>query len=426
MDDDQKNYMLTSKLMRNNIEYDITANDIGLDKIRLENYATWKSMGSLYTQRYDKQNKKWSANFMVPPMAGDSELESFAEFINGTKYTLVDEESIDIPITFGARMINLTDYAKENHVKKIQSELYINDELISSIDDKEKLEISNSLKYHVEKGQEENIIILNITVKSLLITKFTTDGALTDVKNYTIIIYCSEMNEEVEEEEDDKIVVEKVATESYAKKKEFPPPEIVSVEVNVLKSGKKKALNIPKRSNVEFVCAGQTIVVTAYIRNAPEYAWIEFQGDKSIKTFDNTTKNIEWDEPRKRNIPTFKESLSAYKEMYSDKIGMNKLKKNEDEDITVYELLYVIPYETKQTLNSWNTLRKNTKDAFKINEGKLFSRIASPYQIVVKTKNELGADTFRYQIDVIERWDTLYNRDLSDYVTGNYTEIGGR
>lgn len=83
---------------------------------------------------------------------------------------------------------------------------------------------------------------------------------------------------------------------------------------------------------------------------------------------------------------------------------------------STYEFIYIIPYETKQTLNSWQTLRNESNDALKIDENRLFTRIMKPYEVVLKAKNVNGADTKRIQIDVFERWDTLYNRDISKYV----------
>lgn len=94
LDQDQKDYMLNTKLMRNDNTYDLTATDIGLTKARVENYATWKTNGNIYTRRYDMNNKEWAANFIVPPMAADADLESYIKFPNGKEYTIDKEENI--------------------------------------------------------------------------------------------------------------------------------------------------------------------------------------------------------------------------------------------------------------------------------------------------------------------------------------------
>lgn len=81
-----------------------------------------------------------------------------------------------------------------------------------------------------------------------------------------------------------------------------------------------------------------------------------------------------------------------------------------------FEYVYVIPYQTKQTLESWNTLREESKNAFNIDENKLFSRIRDPYEVVFKVSGPSGTTTKRVKLDVFERWDTLYNRDIKEYV----------
>ena len=424
MDDYQKEYMLNTKLMRNDTEYDLTATSIGLDKVRLENYATWKTKGSVYTQRYDMNNKRWAANFMVPPMAGDAELNGYASFPDGNDFSLNENQtSLVVPIEYGAKMINLSDYAKPEHVKRIKNELYIDDILVDSIEDTEKISISDDYNYFFNRNIKNEIVTVDVTVKSTLLTKFTTDSALIDIKKYTITIVGSQY---VKEDSDDTIEIiedqndfveeetrrNRVYDEKYAEYPENPPPYIKKVTI---KKNDDSDLYISNKTGKKFVLAGQTVNIEIVAGNFPNKVTLEFEGDSSIYTFDSTTKNFEWDEPRKRGIPTLLPSLNDYKQMYKNTINFKKGKTYENE--TTYSLIYVIPYETKQTLHSWNTLRNESKDAFKIDENKLFSRIRNPYQLVVKVKNANGADTKRVDLDVFERWDTLYNRDLKPYIS---------
>ena len=81
-----------------------------------------------------------------------------------------------------------------------------------------------------------------------------------------------------------------------------------------------------------------------------------------------------------------------------------------------YSIQYVIPYGTKQTLNSWNTLRNINNNAFDIKKSDLFTRIQSPYKIKIRASNEGGTTTESISLDVFERWDTIYNRDISEFV----------
>ena len=420
MYEEQKDYMQNTKLMRNNIAYDITANDIGLDRIRLENYATWKTKGTLYTQRYDMQNNLWSANFMVPEMAADSEIEGYAEFPNGTKYYLKDEEELVIPINFGAKVINLSEFAKQEHVKQIKSELYINDELISSIENTGVLEINNSAFYTLQKDNTD-MIILNVKIKAILLTKFTTDGALTDIKEYTLIV-C--FNEE-EDTETEKIIYNSVDDDIYSKNEFSIPPYIDNIKVTVISRGQEISLSKGRLTGNDFVCAGQTIKIYADVVNGPANVTLEFEGDKSITRFDDTTKKFEYYDPLRNGLPIYLGSLDAYNKMYSSIVKLDEDEYIED-NLIRYETTYIVPYETRQTLNSWSTLRATSKDAFDVDEKKIFTRITSPYQLVIKAKNAKGADTSRYNLDVFERWDTLYNRDISPYLYRDNESYYGR
>ena len=416
MDDYQKEYMLNSKLMRNEVTYNITALDIGLDKVRLENYATWTTKGSVYTERYDMQNKRWAANFMVPPMAGNARLEGYAKFPNGTEYQVSNDESfVDVPINYGANVLNLSDYARKEHVKEIKSELYINDSLISSISNTECLEVDNSKTYTVYKNGDNETVVLYVTVKSSLITKFITDGALVDIQKYILTIQFGEKEEEelILNDEPD-TYFRAVETEIEYESEEFPPPKITNVTIKRIVNGEQKDLLISRKTGKAFVCAGQTITISVAINNSVDRAYISFQGDSSIFTFDDLTKRFEWDEPRQRKEKTYFNNLNAFRKMYSATIFLNK--DSSDGETTYYSYTYIIPYGTKQTLNSWSTLREKNQDAFSIDENQLFTRITSPYQLVVKASGVGGMDTKRVELDVFERWDTLYNRNISKYV----------
>lgn len=422
MDDYQREYMLKSNLMRNDETFNITVMDIGIDKVKLENYATWKTKGSVYTQRYDIQNNRWAANFMIPPMAADAELQGFAEFPNGNTFTLDSTSSVlNIPIKFGAEMINLTDFARPEHVKNIKSELFIDGVLIESIYDEETIKISSQTNYLFSKTLSNEIVELDVTVKSSLLTKFTTDSALVDIKNYKIIIMSSDYEIEpeaiiIDDETNDFIPEETkynhVRTDKESYSPDFPPPIITKITI---KDKDDKELYKAKNTGNKFVLAGQTIIIRVEVLNSPTEVTLHFDGDSSIYTFDSITKQFEWIEPRRRGEKTFFSSIKDFEKMYSKNIRLRKEKNLGD--VTVYSTSYIIPYETKQTLHSWSTLRELTSDAFKINENELFTRITYPYEVVVKASNGNGIDTIRTNLDVFERWDTLYNRDLRPYTT---------
>ncbi len=414
MDDSQKEYMINTNLTRNNTSYNIKIPDIGYDKVRLENYATWKTFGTVYTQRYDKQNRKWAANFMVPPMAADSTIECFAEFEKGKTIVPAENETIiDIPITFGANAINIGEYARDTHVKLIEAELLINGESMTKVTDSSILSVSKEFLYSYEKQETDDVVILDVTVNSILLTKFSTDGPLTDSKNFIIAIYFSgvpQQNDYIESN----TYYNNVISENYAEYEEIPPPYISEIKIEKYDSDKKSNLFTSRKTGTKFICAGQTIKITATVENFTKNLSISFEGDSSIFTFDELTKRFEWDEPKTRNIKPRFPSLYIYKEMFTK---TNTVQASSTKDNTsTFEFVYIIPYGTKQTLHSWQTLRKETQNALEIDENRLFSRIKKPYEIVVKAQNINGADTKRIELDVFERWDTLYNRDISKYI----------
>lgn len=413
MEAGQREYMLTQKLTRNEETFDLTVLDIGLDKVRLENYATWKSKGTVYTQRYDQNQKRWAANFLIPPMAGDAELVGYAEFPQGKEYEVPEEaEHLSIPIVYGAEMTQLTDYAKPEHVKQIKSQLWVNGEKISEVEGTEQLQIEKQTVYSLTKENwpANTVLFIPVEVRSTLVTKFLTDGALVDIQTYTLtVVFGKAPEEEIPKEEN-----QSVSNETYRNYEMIPPPNITSVEIKRIVEGTEKDLLIAKKTGEKFICAGQTLSFRVKAINLVDTVTLEFDGDTSIHTLDELTKRFEWTEPRSRNQKTIVSSLSQLEKMYRG--GFSLTFSEQEGEEAVYVGTYVIPYQTKQTLHSWSTLREQSQNAFQMEEEKLFTRIKRPYQLVFKAKSATGADTKRINLDVFERWDTLYNRDLRSYV----------
>lgn len=403
--EEQKIYMQTTKLMRDDIIYELTAQDIGLNKARVENYATWRTEGNIYTRRYDRNNKEWAANFLVPPMAANAELKAELYLENGNEYTIKkDEESIVIPITYGCQVVNLTDFAKPKHVKKIHAELTLDNKIFSETSDEKTTQISKEYNLIINKqdfrGQSD--VEIEVACNSLLLTEFIVDGALTDINVQKIYIHI----ESNEEEADDL----KVKEENRNYVDEAVPPRINSVTLGRYENAKIIPLKKSKKTKTEFICAGHMLAIEVDTSNT-DYITLEFEGDSSIITLDDLTKRFEWDEPQERKVKTRYSSLKALKNTYKKR---TKIYPKQDGYFVYY---YVIPYKTKQTLHSWNTLREQKNDAFEIEENKLFSRIGKPYNIVIKAYSKDGVRTKKVQLDVFERWDTLYNRNLTPYIT---------
>jgi hypothetical protein len=412
--EEQKIYMQTQKLTRNGVTYDITALDIGLDKARAENYATWKTAGNIYTKRYDINNKEWAANFIVPPMAADASLKSLLEFPNGIDYVISeDEDEIEIPVNFGCLVYNLTDFAKPEHIKTIESSLLLDNINIDSVKGTRVTSVNKYSNIIINKNSYPNCskIELEVSANSMLLTEYTIDGALTDVEKTIITITI----EGVEEDLPNIIVKNK----NKIKNPEKPEPIVNFIKLGRLsaKNGKEETLNLyeTKKINTEFICAGQVLVIETQTSNFVEYITIEFQGNASIVTLDELTQKFEYDEPKSRKQHTRYSSLSKLRSAYKTPIKILPTETSRD-GIGTYVHYYVIPYKTKQTLHSWASLREISKNAFEIDNSKMFSRISDPYVIKIKAYSSNGVVTKSIKLDVFERWDTLYNRDLSPYV----------
>lgn len=409
LDEDQKAYMLNTKLMRNDTTYDLTVLDIGLNKTRVENYATWKTNGNIYTRRYDMNNKEWAANFIVPPMAADAALNSYLELPDGNSYTIsIDDATASVPVNFGAAAINLTDYAKKEHVKIIKSELYIDNVLVAEVSEEKMLDISGSANILINKNNySENNVEIEVKVKSTLLTEFFTDGALVDIKTENITLQIEGMEEELGENE-----VEGLYERDS---EEFPPPKITQITITRVDNKNTIELPVAKKTNSKFICAGQVLQIDLKAENWPSSITLEFEGDKSINTLDELTKKFEWDDPKERNVKKRYATLKDLENQYDGVVSAKIINRYENGDKD-FRITYVVPYGTKQTLHSWSSLRKESNDAFNIDETRLFSRIRKPYKLVFKVRGTFGATTVSTSLDVYERWDTLYNRDLTPYI----------
>ena len=405
MYDEQKEYMLSQKLSRFGVTYDLTVADIGLDKVRLENYATWGSAGSVYTEKPGQGNVYWVATFSIPPMAGDARLNSILKLPNGTEYTISkDENEIEIPLSFGACIDGLSEYAKAEHIKVIESELKVNGVTSNAVSASETIRISKNGNLIIKKSDYPGAgkITLNLECNSFASTYFPSDPVMYSNKNVVVTInFESESKNRVPDKRDPEspviydITVKRVTTDKWGN--EF-----------------LEDLYVNKKTGTPFVCAGQVIRIEVEVSKSADLVTFDFAGSNSIRTLDSLTKKFLWDEPNSRGEKSEYWSLSMLQRAYN--MPGKLLLEETTGSSKIYSATYVIPYKTTQTLHSWNSLREEKKDAFKIDETKLFKRMGSVYSLVIKATSEKGSRTKNYTFDVAERWDELYNHDISMYI----------
>lgn len=402
--EEQYNYMLNQKLSRNGITYNLTAKDIGLTKARLEAFATWKTAGSIFTLKKDDRGIYWGATFSIPPMAADAEVNALLNFPNGLNYTMNKETNIlEIPFSFGAEVNNLSEFAKVSDIKNLSSELEVQYNLYDKISTEKQKEIIKSNKIVIDKDKYKGIDSLEVIVKNtaILETQFKSEAPMIDIKEIALTINLQGENTYITVKDINKRVSGDV-----------PRPKISSIKLyrkSVNGLDEKQKLFISKKTDTDFICAGQVLIVEATILNSPDNVLFFIEGDSRIQTYDELTKKFLYDEPKSRGEKLIFGSLTEQKKSY-------KLPRNMNEENGKYVLEYVIPYNTKQTIHSWNTLRNENKNGLEINKEKLLSRISTPYKIKIRASNSGGTVTKSYNLDVFERWDTVYNRNIREYV----------
>lgn len=407
----QKEYMLNQKLSRNNVTYDLTANQIGTNKARAESFATWKTKGSVYTRKKDNKGIIWGATFSVPPMAADAKLNANLNFEKGLKYTITeDKNEINIKISYGAIISNISDYVSKEDIKNLTVDLSINDIGVKTITVEKELAVNNEYILKVNKSDYANESAVEISVKCNAIaeTCFETDIPMYDSKEEILIIYINKEDEDVEVKNQNKIYIDFGVR-----------PIISNIEVKRVTTDSRGRitytdLDVAKKTNSNFICAGQVIYIRVKALNTSSVT-LEIAGDRSIMTLDELTKKFEWTEPKERGTKTRFSSLKQLENQYKMPLQL-KLEEETENGVKYFSTTYVIPYETKQTLHSWETLREIDKNAFEIDKEKLFTRIDDAYSLVLKARSDVGITTKRTSLDVFEAWNKIYNRDLSKYI----------
>lgn len=164
------------------IEYNISANKIGLGKLRLNTPATWKTMGIVSARRKLKNGNIREVIFATNPMSADVNIKSSLDVIDNVEIN-EDEESKEIEINFGSKAVNLSKYAKAEHIKNITSKLYINGEYIDSVSGSKTIDVDKKIKFivsRIKNNFKSHEYVLNVEVRSYLYTEFLVDGLIYD------------------------------------------------------------------------------------------------------------------------------------------------------------------------------------------------------------------------------------------------------
>lgn len=323
-------------------EYNISANSIGLNKVMLSTASTWKTNGIVTVKRLDYRGRVFVATLTTKPMAASADIKSV--LITNDKYTLEqDKENMSVKLDFGCNAINLNDYARKEHIKKISSSLYIDDVLVSQVEGErvDSIAKSYSLSIDRKKYKEGNDYTLKVTVKSYLYTEFNIDGLLQDEFTKYITIHIKKKPEVPIKEADIKLL-EKVNSDYVVK--DF----IKTNETNLYNS-----LGITEKG--KYICINIK---------------------KNIENFDSNKLELYVNNERVKDLQVLKEDE---RNIYI------KLKVNDN---------------FFNSINSWSYLREKYNSYFKVDFNDIGKRIKQPNILRIKYNN---CDISK-KIDVIDNY----------------------
>jgi len=311
------------------VEYDLTAVKVGLNKVRLESPATWKTRGSVYIERRTETGGIGFAIFMLPPMSADAKVES--QINTSCENTLKEtEDELVIPIFFGCELKDLSKYAKEEHVKEITSILYYNNKEVARISGSKITSVGNEYMLVItrDKIPQNKTYLFNLKVHSYVKTEFSADGLLQDEKEITVTINV----------EDKKII------------------PLLRSDIKVLSKKLNNWVVSPLAQNNETIA-----YESQGITEAGRVILIQNKIDKEVISIqDISNVEVYIDNIKQENI----ETINLKGDYFLVKLNL--------------------PMNLNTTLYGWKSLRDEEQNYFKIDLNKLLTRCEEPHKLVLK------------------------------------------
>ena len=305
----------------NQTDYNLTANKIGLNKVTMNTYATFKTKGILTARRNNPNGYITYSIFSTKPMAVNSGIRS--KIISKDNVVLSkNEDIVKVKLDFGSNIYGLNEYATKDLIKEIVSELYIDNKKVSEIKSSKTDNVNRVYEFEISRDNynKASKYPICIKVESYFYTEFDVDGVFKDQIEKTIYL-------EVEEKE-----IETVR----------------SNELNILEKNKNNEYiltNLITKDDIKTVSSG--------IIEKGRYLTM------SIKT----TKLI--------NTENLKLQLNNSKCDYE--VLVNK------DNITILKI-YINPL-MENTIKSWNYLRENNQNYFDIDIKSIGERISKPNEL---------------------------------------------
>lgn len=353
------------------LEYNLNAIKVGLNKCRLETPATWKTKGSIFTQRRTESGGIGWANFAVEPMSANARVESYIKV--KTIYVLGElDDKITIPIEYGAELKDLSEYAKAKHVKEFVTNLSINGSKVSVSSGSKITSVGNKYMLVITRNQipQNKDYKINIKVQSQVKTEFSVDGLLRDEKETTITL-------------------------------KIKPKKIIPI-----KETKLKILSKEENKNI--------------------YEWVVSPLAQNNESLKSGSQGIT--EAGRYLLLTCKLNKISYKK--DIKIMQIKIDNKEVDTFNIINsstqnllIYFKVPDNTATTLYGWKSLREKTGNFFKINTGEVLQRKSSPHVLYFRYSIYNNMYQERLLFDTIDDYVSNMNNDISDILsvtkTGN-------
>ncbi len=172
------------------VEYNLSPLKDGLGKFRLNSLSTWKTMGIVTAKRRLKNGVIRDVIFMTKPMAVEANIYSYLN-VQDEVYINETEDETSINIQFGSEVKGLTEYANQNQIKKIYSEIYINGVLVDTVSGSKITNVDKKIDFVISREKDnlsEQVMSYSLEVKSYLLTDFLEDGILCDKLEKNVVV----------------------------------------------------------------------------------------------------------------------------------------------------------------------------------------------------------------------------------------------
>lgn len=282
------------------VEYAISPQLIGLDKMKLNTCSTWKTRGIITARRKNAKGQIREAIFATKPMAAEAQIHATLQVPTVITFPKGQTEVV-VPIAYGAQVTDTNQYANEGQIKEICATLMVNGEEVDTQRDSKTVTLDKNKSIIISKDMLSNAPspdVISIQVSCYLYTTFSVDGLLQDRIQKDITIQISEevsplafdVAEEKMEIRELKLKEDELVVSPLVQTKETQN----SNSIGLIQAGKHIAVKVKKEAIQEnpsdsFVCKINDIILQSKVLDEKgPYIVLEIVIDKHLS---NTLKS---------------------------------------------------------------------------------------------------------------------------------------